>query len=484
MEESTSSSSSKVVHSPIAINSLDKNPTSLIKFSYLPETDNNILLENTSPPVEIENELIENHLIMANYEEISQVADSIPKLVDFKNQIDSYIYRIERLLNRVNPEQHPRFLNHIIDRFDNQGLELVRNLTEPITWETIRDLIQNTFSQIPNSTIAQRDLIETRQNPGETIREFGNRIEKKRQILEQALAKDFGLEAANVRARSVERAIFCFEMGLINKNISQRMYGQINDTLIQAIERAIEHENVVGPYEHNNFSTPNASNNFNQNYNPNPRLNKFCRICKMKNHSTDECRILEEFIRDRNMSRQNFNNQQARPSYRPMNFSGPINQTNQRTFRPIDTSNQFNRPPNNQNRSTPVSQFCNYCKKDNHTIENCIKRRLRNARPINSYYQVHPSENYNNQYYYNQSYNPNNQMRNTNHQSRPRRNRNGRARSNPSYQSQNSDNIVRPQNSNNNRSNSNVQPNRNSPTNNVMIHSNQNNTHLNSNQGN
>lgn len=90
---------------------------------------------------------------------------SIPTLKDYKTNSSNYIFRVERLLARVETADKIRLLNLIPDRFDNEGLNAVRQLsTEDLAnWDEVKKALKDAFSKTLTATNAQEQLQNTKQ---------------------------------------------------------------------------------------------------------------------------------------------------------------------------------------------------------------------------------------------------------------------------------------------------------------------------------
>lgn len=111
------------------------------------------------------------NLIYQNMELLKTLIPSIPTLKDYKTNISNYIFRVERLLARVETADKIRLLNLIVDRFGNEGLNAVRQLsTEDLAnWDEVKKALKDAFSKTLTATNAQEQLQNTK---NEGIRQY------------------------------------------------------------------------------------------------------------------------------------------------------------------------------------------------------------------------------------------------------------------------------------------------------------------------
>nr|XP_022903842.1 probable serine/threonine-protein kinase cdc7 [Onthophagus taurus] len=130
-------------------------------------------------------------------------------------------------------------------------------------------------------------------------------------------------------------------------DISRFLRGQNLDDISEALLRALEEERAIN-ISHSEFR-PKSSN-------------KYCSFCKKNNHNTKAC-----FRKPKSLNQPiNFNSSNPSNS-NSSNFSNSNYNSNQKL-------NKTNANPN------PNAKFCNYCKKNGHTISECRKREYNNKR--------------------------------------------------------------------------------------------------------
>lgn len=327
---------------------------------------------------------------MANFENLDNIINSIPKLWEYKSKIDIYIYQVERIQNRIEPQEHDRLFNLIIDKFDVDGMRLIIDNPQLNTWQLLRTALKNKYANILSVEEAQTQILTTTQKVGESIKELGERLEENRQRLQESYIKEYGTSMEISLAKSQERSILALENALLNKSVASKISINNLTTLKEATDYAIRIECLIGSTNRVNCITTNQS---------------YCKICKVEGHSTNNCRKLEKLVGQRNQT----------CSY-CKNIGHNWNECRKRQFRNDFTSQQqnsqyFNNPNNNYpNNSNSFNPSSNYVPKNNLNRNNPFQNtNQNNYQPINR-------NNNNNQF--SSNIRQNNTTKNSNHNGR------------------------------------------------------------------
>lgn len=248
----------------------------------------------------------------------------------------------------VNNVERNQFLNVIKCKLTGPAYNIIK-YKEFLTWEALKLALQNQYLEKRTIAQIQRELLGSKQNYNESIREYANRLERLTADLNDACIASEGQDATvviqNLNNKSCLKA---FQEGLLEP-IKIIIKASRFNTFNEAVESAVEEERVI-----NQSKSFNKTQNFQDKNSKKPVR---CFKCNRLGHTANKCYV---------------NNSISQlPNYPKKNF---IKQEN----------------------INKIHVTCSYCKKPGHHISNCFKKRNFEYKNSNSSY---PSNNSNVQGY-------------------------------------------------------------------------------------
>lgn len=297
-------------------------------------------------------------------------------------------------------EDKANFLLLLKTKFSGPAFEFIK-YKEFNDWETLKKDLRIKFCQARSISSINLELGKTKQEPHESIKVFGDKIEKILSELNDACVVKGGLKSMETfEVINLDLALRSFEQGLRNKNIQIIIKACRFNDLNSAINKAIEEEILLNESNQKVNDIPKSVQHSNQN--PYQFNKPQCQLCKKIGHTADKCFSLNS----RSMPQSSY----SQPGFsNPQNFNQPRFQNNNSPI-PNHFQNNNSSIPNhfqNQNshnnnipvnrayygNSSPILPVCRYCHKYGHIIENCRKRMRYEARNYDQNYQNQQSSN-------------------------------------------------------------------------------------------
>lgn len=217
-------------------------------------------------------------------------------------------------------------VNIIKSKLSGSAYNVVKHKTFT-TWDELKAALQEQFLETRSIAQLQSELIKTKQNQGESVRSFANRVEQLLNDLNDACIATEGREAATtINNLNSKTAFKTFVEGL-NYSLKLIIKASRFTKLSDAIEAAVEEER-------NLFENSYQNKTFNKNKN---KTFKKCNFCKRNGHLENEC-----FIKNRPCSSQRL------PTFPKRELKSEVHVTN---------------------------IVCAYCKKQGHHIKDCFKKK-------------------------------------------------------------------------------------------------------------
>lgn len=232
------------------------------------------------------------------------------------------------------PHQIPSLFLFVVSQLSTNVINEI-DIEDISDWTTLKTKLKTYYSQTKHVAQTHEELETLRQYSNEGITDFFKRVEKTKNECIQAEYLCAQPNEFTAIKKAIQRTALRRFIIHCKSEISQMLRARDIDNLNEAYNIALQEEKILNYTKH-------KSNNY--------QKDLFCNFCKMKNHTTQNCRKKSKQFNGKN-DHSNAN----------QNFQKNQNQSN---------SNSYN--PNYQ------KNVCNYCKIPGHTIENCRKRQNRN----------------------------------------------------------------------------------------------------------
>lgn len=343
-----------------------------------------------------------------------------------EKDLETFIDNADLYFAIVAESQKQTLLRIIKARITGEALNKIGNLASYESWEDLKQALKTKIKTIISFEAAQEEITNVKQKNTETIQEYGNRVKKLLQNLNNAnlTLVDNESSIAALKIANEKIAIRKFEQNLLNETLKIIVSSSNKQTLEESVSYAVEREMWL------------RSTNVTK-----------CNFCNKTGHLESECRTKMA----RNSNR---NEPLARPGNRAQNIvcykcNRPGHYASEcRSSTPRNNNNNYNNNHNNDNAGNNNGNFNRNGNNGENNVRNNLRQQNNNHNNGNNFNRNGnntPRGNRNNNPYNNgQNYdngnrnsmqgNPNRQNRNTNQ----RFNNNGNF--NPNYPNQNFNN--------------------------------------------
>jgi len=274
----------------------------------------------------------ENTNVTAYTVSIDKTVEHVSRLVpEFSGGLDE---KLEFFLNACELVEEITPLNNvdimlrtILNKLKGQAYEIIKY--EKIdSWVTLKTFLKNTYDKPKNAAYLQVELFSAKQKNKETLIEYVNRIRNLVQAVSEGSTQGKNKsDALAVQTNIREQALLVFLEG-ISDRIKIMVKSKNPSTLEQAIQIAIMEDKNTTPSELKQY---NNINNYSKFKGGTQKFNKGnCHVCGKFGHYARDCR------------------------YNKGKTEVKVN-----TNRPIERT----------------YMICDYCKKTNHTIDKCYKKK-------------------------------------------------------------------------------------------------------------
>lgn len=327
------------------------------KFNDLNSFDDNIVFEESSQNNNLNNN-IELNIKDNMYCQIDTVLKIIPEFDGSSNKLNNFIDNCDIASKRLDKkvfEDETIFLDLIKTKLKDKAYNVIR-YKKISTYAELKKELNLQFSDSRPVEQLQAELVNLRQLPRESVRDFASKIEKTLfELNAVCIAREGDGSATVIENLNNGTALNTFVNGLYEP-IRRIVKPCHSKTLKDAISEAIEEESVI-----------NSKKNLIS-----------CNICHRKGHIARNC----------------FKNNSSQFTYNNNNFSkssnNSFNKTGNSKSNSINnnSSAQFNNSFNPQLNSTRNNNTgiirCFYCKNVGHKINECRKRAFKNQQTQSS----------------------------------------------------------------------------------------------------
>lgn len=253
----------------------------------------------------------------------------IPKFNGKKEQLRNYINIVNDLWEKI-PEgaAQSKFISILRINLSDEAA-LVLEDQELVTWEEIRDILQQNFKVEVDYAASHALLQKMKQNPGESIESFVQRIKK--ELIKTKSSSPMGTTTKFWHDYNEKIAIQVLEDGIYNIKIQSRVVSAQKKTFNEASQYAIDVDARLKIHNDDN----------------NNRRNSFapitCNYCKKRGHKMDDCRLKKSNEKNRN-SKESF--KQNGNGFK-CDFCGLQGHTADRCFKNPKNKNQNSSTKNN-----------------------------------------------------------------------------------------------------------------------------------------
>lgn len=239
-----------------------------------------------------------------------------------RETLNSFVSNCQNAYSLATKSQKPILFKYILSQLEGKA-EVTCSIKDFESFEQFVDFIKNYFGERKHYAHLLSELQECKQNPSESVNQFGLRIET-------CLAKlltEVNISVSTKRKKSEltgrvaameDLALHTFLVGL-NPRLAQIVRCRDPDTLNTAINFAVAEEKILHSLQRRAPATyPNERPKLPQ-FRPNESRPPICRYCKNIGHSIENCRK-RQYNNNRYKPQREFNNTQP-PLAR--NFSQP-----------------------------------------------------------------------------------------------------------------------------------------------------------------
>lgn len=266
-----------------------------------------------------------------------------------KSKLHEFLDNCDKANQLIKPELKDILFAIIETKLTDNARAMVRNRSFE-DWKGLKQHLLDIYSDKRTNGQWQLELNSCRQNFGESVASYSNKVENSYVKLLNTLDSDLSKEARSACINLLKtQALNVFITGL-NKDLSLIVKANKPDSLETAIAVALsEEQELKSKIEINKYQNVNNS------------YAKMCNFCNKPGHATFNCRYNQNRYEKR--SQVNIKQFQSNHSYSQRNNSH------------FQNNSQL---PNHKNQ-----KFCNYCKKNGHIINECRKREYNNNKNKN-----------------------------------------------------------------------------------------------------
>lgn len=255
-----------------------------------------------------------------------------------RNELNTFIQNCNSAFQLAQPNQTDKLFFYVAAQLSSNVVNEI-DLPEITNWTQLKNKLKSFYSQFRDLTQLHEELETIKQNYNESVTDFFKRLEKLKN--ECICAEQNQCENPNDISslkRAIQRTALRRFILHCKSEISQMLRARDINTLNEAFSIALQEEKVLA------YTRPA----------PKHKSTHYCTICKMNNHSTQNCR-------------------KKRINHNPNNFNNP------------NTSNS---------NSYDSNKYCNYCKNKGHVISECRKLKFKNQNQNQNYASQNPRVNH------------------------------------------------------------------------------------------
>lgn len=247
----------------------------------------------------------------------------------------------------ANNDQKTALLYYILSKITGRAKEQLAQQSFK-DWKDLKEKLKTLYQDKKHYCQIMEDLNNCKQISNESVSDFFQRLEllnSRALSATQQYTSDKSLlpgKLQSINEITLNRFIYHS-----NPRISQMLRWKDFTTLNQAYTAAVAEERALNIYK------------------------QFCKICRKNNHDTQRCRF--------NKQSSNSNNSQSNQN---SNSGKSKNLINFAKNNDNDNSNRNSNNNSNYKNSNNNGKFCKYCKKQNHTINECRKLQYKKQKEL------------------------------------------------------------------------------------------------------
>ena len=308
--------------------------------------------------------------------DVFQATGGIPEFTGDGHELGRFLNLTDIQYSRGDtPEYRKDFLKAIMSRISGKAYEQTIEYSPPESWEELRKNLVLKFTVTRDVQLIQHDIFLLTQKAKEEVSFFGIRAERLLSELNRASMPQVDAAARDSLRNWNEATVTGKFVQGLHENIRTIVRTARATTLNEAIRLAIEEEKIIQLHIKSIVQN-------------NPR---YCQNCNNTTHNTVDCRRRRQPLIAQNQGfPQPYNNPQS-STYQPNQVQSQNRPPNQqflakavyRTLeQQIPNSDQYQNQYQTTEQRHPeiTTQFCRYCKKNGHVIDDCRKRKFNNDR--------------------------------------------------------------------------------------------------------
>lgn len=203
----------------------------------------------------------------------------VPNFSGNTRELHKFISCSELIYKSLKETEIPKFLELVKLKLDGKAYDLIK-YNELKTWKELKDILTSEFTETRSIGHLQLELATLRQQRGEDVRTYANRLEAILHSLNESCIVSEGVNAAQTIKKLNEHiALKSFQEGL-NESIKIIVKACRFTNLSEAINRATEEEMVVKHFSTLTITERPKSSNL---------PIKYCHICNKRGHLDGEC---------------------------------------------------------------------------------------------------------------------------------------------------------------------------------------------------
>ncbi|XP_071057366.1 uncharacterized protein [Onthophagus taurus] len=300
-----------------------------------------------------------------SYVSIEIAKDMLTRFDGSKHKLHEFIDNCDKANQYVKPELKNILFAIIETRITDNARAVIRNRSFN-NWQELKQHLLDLYSEKRTMSQWQLELNSCRQNVGENVLSFSNKIEHCYVKLINSLDEDLTREARTACTDLLKNEALRIFISGLNKDLALIVKSQKPDSLESAIALALVEEQELKS-KADIFKYQNVNNSY----------AKLCNICNKSGHTTFNCRYKNQ---------QPPNNKNQFQNNKRQFHINQVQGSSQNSHRSSNHNPNSNQNNSNNYNSNYNSKFCNYCKKNGHVISECRKREYNNNKRENKQY--------------------------------------------------------------------------------------------------
>lgn len=199
----------------------------------------------------------------------------VPNFSGKEMPLAQYIERIDEMLSMItDPDETIKFVKWIRVKLIGRAKGAV-SAADATTWQAIKDALSAEMTQPVSTQSCLKQLSMLRQNEGETIESFGERVKQQLSVLNNSYGSTISAVAlTHIRTENAKIAQTVFEDGIRNTFLKMGVMNSNKTSLAESIHEAMDKEPRWTKLRHES-----------------DKRVKQCNVCGKLGHLEEECRI-------------------------------------------------------------------------------------------------------------------------------------------------------------------------------------------------